>query len=122
MVAAKGNVSMSIARILGVAVVAVAGVATAMVDGPRSIAIGGATFAGQVDAAGLVVTSLRSGGAAQGAGLRVGDVVDGVDGVAHPGVARLAAAAHGTHAVLHVRPRGDGQARTLLLHGGGGGA
>ncbi|KQM88528.1 hypothetical protein ASE67_01905 [Sphingomonas sp. Leaf23] len=65
--------------------------------------------------AGLVVTSLETGGASQVAGLRVGDVIDRVDGLDAPTPAMLEQAEDGDLAVLHVAARGDAAARTLLM-------
>lgn len=87
-----------------------------MVDaGPAEVTAGGATLA-TIDAPeGLVVTSLETGGPSQAVGLRVGDVIDRVDGMAAPTPALLVRAEADDVAVLHVAARGDAGARTLLL-------
>lgn len=82
---------------------------------PLAVTAGGATLAASDSPAGLVVTSLETGGASQVAGLRVGDVIDRVDGLAAPTPAMLEQAEDGDLAVLHVAARGDAAARTLLL-------
>ena len=100
--------------------VAVAGWSTLDI-GDGIVTTGGATLAASAAPAGLVVTSLQTGGPAAAAGLRVGDVIDQVDGhrALTPDV--LTQAEADNVAILHIAARGDADARTLLLrrHGGG---
>lgn len=72
-----------------------------------------ATLAPQTMPAGLVVTSLRTDGVAARAGLRVGDVIDAIDGQSTPSAADLLREA--APVALHVEARGDVGAHTLLL-------
>ncbi len=102
-----------------IVVAAVAGWAMLGAD-DRMTTTGGATLAASNTPAGLVVTSLRTGGAEMRAGLRVGDVIDAVDGVPAPTARTLAGAEARDVAVLHVAARGDAGPRTLLLRAPGG--
>lgn len=89
--------------------------------GDGIVTTGGATLAANAAPAGLVVTSLQTGGPAASAGLRVGDVIDRVDGHRAQSPDILTQAETDDVALLHVVARGDAGARTLLLrrHGGG---
>ncbi|MDJ0277909.1 hypothetical protein QLH51_13980 [Sphingomonas sp. 2R-10] len=82
---------------------------------PTGAATIGATLAASAGPPGLVVTSLRTDGAAAGAGLRVGDVIDRVDGRRALSVDTMAMPEPGGVERLHVAPRGDAGARTLIL-------
>lgn len=75
----------------------------------------GATLATSAGPAGLIVTSLRTGGLAANAGLRVGDVIDRIDGHRAPSTDMLAGAESGEAVAVHVAPRGDAGARTLVV-------
>lgn len=75
----------------------------------------GATFAPRSGAAGLVVTSLATDGMAARAGLRVGDVIDAIDGDDAPSPADMVLIDDDPGAILHVAARGDVGAHTLLL-------
>ena len=94
--------------------VAVAGWSTLDI-GDGNVTTGGATLAATTAPAGLVVTSLRTGGPAATAGLQVGDVIDWVDGHRALSPDVLTQAEADNVAVLHVAARGDADARTLVL-------
>ncbi|MEH3039331.1 MAG: PDZ domain-containing protein [Sphingomonas paucimobilis] len=87
-----------------------------LASGPVAVTAAGATFASTDAPAGLIVTSLETGGPAATAGLRVGDVIDRVDGRDAPTPDTFARAEAGSVTRLHVAARGDAGARTLLLH------
>lgn len=100
----------------GLAACAIAIAGWNMVDiGPAEVTAGGATLATTDAPEGLVVTSLETGGPSQAVGLRVGDVIDRVDGLDAPTPAMLVRAEADDVAVLHIAARGDAAARTLLL-------
>lgn len=104
-------------RVLGV-LAACALLATgwsALDTGADAVTAGGATLAATDAPDGLVVTSLETGGPSAAAGLRVGDVIDRVDGLEAPTPAMLADAEAQDVAVLHIAARGDAGPRTLLL-------
>lgn len=82
-----------------------------LASGSVAVTAAGATFATSEAPVGLIVTSLETGGPSAVAGLRVGDVIDRVDGRDAPTPDLLA----GSVARLHVVARGDAGARTLLL-------
>ena len=82
-------------------------------QGDSGIAALGATLVPQAAPTGLVVTSLRTDGAAARVGLRVGDVIDTVDGRGAPSSAQRLTEA--TPITLHVMARGDVGPHTLLL-------
>ncbi|WP_380870798.1 PDZ domain-containing protein [Sphingomonas hankookensis] len=94
--------------------IAVAGWSTLDI-GDRNVTTGGATLAANAAPAGLVVTSLQTGGPAATAGLQVGDVIDRVDGHRALSPDVLTEAEADDVAILHVAARGDATARTLLL-------
>ena len=83
--------------------------------GDANVTTGGATLAANPAPAGLVVTSLQTGGPAATAGLHVGDVIDRVDGHRALSPAVLTQAEADDVAILHVAARGDANARTLLF-------
>ena len=88
---------------------------TVLASGATEVTAGGATFA-TIDAQdGLIVTSLETGGRSATAGLRVGDVIDRVDGADAPTPEMLVRAEADPVARLHVAARGDAGPRTLLL-------
>jgi S1-C subfamily serine protease len=93
--------------------IAVAGWST--LDTGGNVTTGGATLAATPAAAGLLVTSLQTGGPAATAGLHVGDVIDRVDGHRALSPAVLTQAEADDVAILHVAARGDANARTLLF-------
>ncbi|QKS00997.1 PDZ domain-containing protein [Sphingomonas sp. CL5.1] len=92
------------------------------VAAPRG-AVGGATYSpvSHVRHHALVVTSLRTGGAEAAAGLKVGDMVEAIDGHAGATLATLRAAeARRPPAVLKVQRNGDVFTLTLLKEVPGG--
>lgn len=102
------------------------------VESPRAVpprgAIGGATYAPVIRHAhrALVVTSLRTGGAEANAGLRVGDMVEAVNGQNGASLVTLRAAevrarSGAVPMVLRVNRKGDA-ATTILLREAPGGA
>lgn|GEM_PF-4731888 len=108
-------------RVRGIALGGLGAVAIALAGSgvpatcPGDVATGGATLA-PIDApGGLIVTSLQTGGRSARAGLRVGDVIDRVDGQDAPTPAMLVRAEGDRVARLHVAARGDDGGRTLLL-------
>ena len=86
-----------------------------LATGVTDVTAGGATLATTDAPAGLVVTSLQTDGPSAAAGLRVGDVIDRVDGVQAPTADMLVRAEADPVARLHVAARGDAGARTLVL-------
>lgn len=82
---------------------------------PTQVAAGGATLATTDAPNGLIVTSLQTGGPSASAGLRVGDVIDRIDGADAPTPDLLVRAEADPVVRLHVAARGDAGARTLLL-------
>ncbi|WP_156352637.1 MULTISPECIES: PDZ domain-containing protein [unclassified Sphingomonas] len=94
--------------------IALAGLGMVEAD-PVDVTAGGATLTMTDAPDGLLVTSLETGGRSQAIGLRVGDVIDRVDGRDAPTPAVLLRAEAGDVATLHVAARGDAAARTLLL-------
>ena len=87
--------------------------------GPVRGAVGGATYSPVVRAKRhvLVVTSLRTGGAEAAAGLKVGDMIEEVNGAADASIAVLRAAeARRAPTMLKVK-RDGGDVQTLTLRG-----
>ena len=87
--------------------------------GPVRCAVGGATYSPVVRSKRhvLVVTSLRTGGAEAAAGLKVGDMIEEVNGAADASIAVLRAAeARRAPTMLKVK-RDGGDVQTLTLRG-----
>ena len=99
---------------LAVMALALAG-ADLLASGTTDVTAGGATLATTRAPAGLIVTSLETGGRSAAAGLRVGDVIDRVDGLDAPTPDLLVHAEADPVVRLHIAARGDAEARTLLL-------
>jgi S1-C subfamily serine protease len=85
-----------------------------LASGRSAVTAGGATLSVTQAPDGLIVTSLETGGASTRAGLRVGDVIDRVDGAGTPTPDMLLGAESAAVARLHVAARGDGVGRTLI--------